>query len=177
MAQIQKEEFQKSFDNLLKEKNSLAQQVQSLELENQKLRFEVGELENQMQAYKNERYQRIETSKETRIQTEHTQGFNEPTITISDVNSPKRQAKDQGYESWKQKEADMQRALQEYEDQNAVLSRKNRQNENRIYEIENKLINSEKNWRNLIDTKEVELVEAKSQHRQEFNEQIVVLRK
>ena len=42
MAQIQKEEFQKSFDNLLKEKNSLAQQVQSLELENQKLRFEVG---------------------------------------------------------------------------------------------------------------------------------------
>ena len=48
MAQIQKEEFQKSYDNLLKEKNSFAQQVQSLELENQKFRYEVSELENQI---------------------------------------------------------------------------------------------------------------------------------
>jgi len=43
--------------------------------------------------------------------------------------------------------------------------------------LENKVINTEKQWRNKLDTKELELIDAKSQIRQEFTEQVSALRK
>ena len=43
--------------------------------------------------------------------------------------------------------------------------------------MENKNISTEKQWRNKLDTKELELIDAKSKIRQEFSEQISALRK
>ena len=50
---IQKEEFRKAYDALLKEKNTLAIALQTAELENEKLKYSVAELENQVALYRN----------------------------------------------------------------------------------------------------------------------------
>lgn len=52
-SNAQKEEFKKSYDALLKEKNNYVLSLQALELENQKLKYTVSELENQVALYKN----------------------------------------------------------------------------------------------------------------------------
>jgi len=57
------------------------------------------------------------------------------------------------------------------------LSRINKRLEEKVSELENKVINTEKQWRNKLDTKELELIDAKSQIRQEFTEQVSALRK
>lgn len=57
------------------------------------------------------------------------------------------------------------------------MSRINKRLEEKVSELENKVINTEKQWRNKLDTKELELIDAKSQIRQEFTEQVSALRK
>lgn len=58
LTQVQREEFKKSFEAVLKEKNSLVISLQTLELENEKLKYTVSELENQVSLYKGERQTR-----------------------------------------------------------------------------------------------------------------------
>lgn len=58
LAQVQREEFRKAYDALLKDKNALVISLQSLELENEKLKCTISELENQVLLYRNEKFQR-----------------------------------------------------------------------------------------------------------------------
>ncbi len=44
LAQVQREEFRKAYDALLKDKNALVISLQSLELENEKLKCTISEL-------------------------------------------------------------------------------------------------------------------------------------
>lgn len=50
LAQVQREEFRKAYDALLKDKNALVISLQSLELENEKLKCTISELENQLRS-------------------------------------------------------------------------------------------------------------------------------
>ena len=50
---IQKEEFRKAYEALLKEKNAIAIALQTAQLENEKLKYTVHELENQVGLYRN----------------------------------------------------------------------------------------------------------------------------
>jgi hypothetical protein len=58
-ANIQKEEFRKAYDAVLKEKNTLYITCQTLELDNEKLKYTISELEGQVALYKNDRFQKI----------------------------------------------------------------------------------------------------------------------
>jgi hypothetical protein len=49
--------------------------------------------------------------------------------------------------------------------------------EERISELEAKLASSEKNWRNKLENKEMEVIDVKALTRQEFTDQISTLRK
>ncbi len=73
-ASIQKEEFRKAYDVLLKEKNSLVISLQSMELENEKLKFTVAELEHQVGLYRNDRFQKPNDERETLLPNQRPEG-------------------------------------------------------------------------------------------------------
>jgi hypothetical protein len=57
------------------------------------------------------------------------------------------------------------------------LLRNNKRLEERIGELENKLTNTDKNWRVKYEAKELEVIDIKALTRQEFTEQVSFLRK
>lgn len=77
----------------------------------------------------------------------------------------------------KEKEAEFHRTLQNYEDHHSTLTRTNKRLDERISELETKLVNSEKSWRHKLENKELEVIEVKALTRQEFTDQISALRK
>ncbi len=74
-ANIQKEEFRKAYDALLKDINSQVISLQSLELENEKLKFTVAELEHQVGLYRNDRFQKSNDQRDTLLSNQQPEGI------------------------------------------------------------------------------------------------------
>lgn len=124
-----------------------------------------------MALYKNDRYQKNNEDRLTLQSNQLAEGL------ASEQGSPKRaEGKD-----WnlviREKEAEFHRAIENYEEHHANLQRNNKRLEERIAELENKLMNSEKNWRIKYEAKELEVIDIKALTRQEFTDQISLLRK
>jgi hypothetical protein len=77
----------------------------------------------------------------------------------------------------REKEAEFHRTIENYEEHHSNLLRNTKRLEERIGELESKLMSSEKNWRIKHEAKELELIDIKALTRQEFTEQIALLRK
>lgn len=170
-ANIQKEEFRKAYDALLKEKNSLVISLQSMELQNEKLKFTVAELEHQVGLYRNDRFQKANDERETLLPNQRPEGVG------LELSSPRKGQNKEIAAIMRDKEAEFHRTIENYEQHHSNLTRANKRLEERIGELQNKLLTSEKNWRIKYQAKELEIIEAKSFARQEFSEQINQLRK
>ncbi len=114
---IQNEEFRKAYEALLKDKNTLAIRAQTLELENDRLKLTVTDLEHQLaNAY-----------------------IKQPTET-----TPKAD-----------REAELRRTIENYEEHHANLQRNCRRFEERNNELEGKLQAVEKAWRMKFEAKDL----------------------
>lgn len=58
----------------------------------------------------------------------------------------------------REKEAEYHRTLQNYEEHHSNLIRTNKRLEERLGELENKLTNTEKNYKNKLENKELEVI-------------------
>lgn len=147
-SNAQKEEFKKSYDALLKEKNNYVLSLQALELENQKLKYTVSELENQVALYKNQKFPKPEERENLRPLSP-TQQQKSPQQPESAKGSPRKLEKDTKdlKELLRDKEADFHRAIANYEEHHSNLTRSNKRLQERIVELDTKLAASEKNWR------------------------------
>lgn len=162
---IQKEEFRKAYDALLKEKNAMAIALQTAELDNEKLKYSVAELEHQVALYRNEKFHRND-DRETLLSNQRPENSEQPSPRKSDAAVLLRE-----------REAEFHRTIENYEEHHANLVRNNKRLEERIGELESKLTSTDKNWRIKYETKELEVIDIKALTRQEFTEQVTLLRK
>jgi DNA repair exonuclease SbcCD ATPase subunit len=171
LANTQREELRKTIDALLKEKSALVMAVQGLELESEKLKYTVSELENQVSLYKNDKFHKIAEERETLISNQQPEGI------PSAQSSPRKSDTRDLAAVLRDKEAEFHRTIENYEEHHSNLTRATKRYEERIGELENKLMSTEKNWRVKLEAKEMEVIEIKAFTRQEFTDQISMLRK
>jgi chaperonin cofactor prefoldin len=75
------------------------------------------------------------------------------------------------------REAELRRTIENYEEHHATLQRNCRRLEERSSELESKLQAVEKAWRVKLEAKDLEVVEVKARARQDLSEQVTVLRR
>jgi hypothetical protein len=178
---IQKEEFRKAYDGLLKDKNAIAIALQTAELDNEKLKYTVSELQNQVALYRNELHHHSDKRDGDKMggDKRDSEKQRDDRETLLPNQRPDNEGSPRKSEAaaLREREAEWHRTMENYEEHHANLQRNGKRLEERIGELEAKLTSLDKNWRIKYEGKELEVIEIKAQARQEFSEQVTLLRK
>lgn len=116
-SNAQKEEFKKAYDSLLKDKNNYVLNMQTLQLENQKLKFTIAELQNQNQLAL-DKNQQLSKMEDKRNVTNGKQKEGE--------GSPQKSANRDQNQVLRQKQAEFHRTISNYEEHHSNLTRTNK---------------------------------------------------